>query len=840
MVHNLKSDSPTGVGKMILITMINGVVMQSLFGSVVLLGVVGLVGCGGGGGGSNDVAATPITSSPIIASSSSLSSGLASSSSVSSAQGPVVLQPITRANAPYFAVSIFDAFDAASTVPAVVKEMISQANLLRDGQYSSACSKGGTYVLVIGSNPRSVTETFTNCNDDEVIRTGRIYYEVLPVDTQISRALIRYDHLQITSAVDTSIYSTIFGDIEYEGEVEGGFDPDRLYDVKLNITEQDSKKGEYSLRDLRFRLKYFTSDSFFPDKFAPEQSYSGNVVVSGIGAVDFEYSAAEKKLEITGSTDAIARVTYDNELFIYWDAENDGWAEAQLFIGDTKSVFDAITSLDGKIVPSGADGLILDNNSLYMSRGKTFEIDIRKTLTHNGISLLDYSLIVDGNSAATSDWNQIEPGKFVLTFGSNTEDKTYNLILRVSDTGGKDTYEIPVSFFVGSDYDGDGMPDTVDGDDDNDGVPDALDEYPLDKYESADIDGDGVPDNRDADADGDGVPNFADSKPLDYSNCAELSERDNGGCYLQGLNPKMPWMMDNQGTIYFESYIADFGVRDSNSYMYRLDKELTQFLEPIRGVNALPRYVATNNTFVYQLGRELHQVNLDTQETRLLMQFEQSILLEHATANYVVIIRARDRSTESQYVESYDYTGRLIHELPLYADRRTAEFIALSQLDPNCPIGITSDDSGMLYLLLPRGDAQYCVPNPRLMHRLSPDGSKLYRSIADSSDGGIFSTAAIESGFLSTTFNNQPLITISPFSYLEWVGENYVLQQQDSLTLFDATGVEVASTRFDDEEIQGVFTNAERIAVVSRLNNTRRTIIRMFDAQLVLLNTYEY
>lgn len=817
---------------MSLITMMKGVGMKSLFRSALLVGVMGLVGCGGGTGGS----------SPTGSSSSSFGSSLASSSSTSSAQAPVALQPITRASAPYFAASVFDAFDVASIIPTTIAEMLSQINLLKDGQFSSSCSNGGTYSVVIRSNPSSMRETFTNCREDGDIRNGHMYFEAVPSGDGAYRALIRYDNLTITSAIDTSASSKISGDIKYEGEIGGRKYDNQFYTVRLNITEQDSEIGEYSLQDAVFRLPYFTSDSFFPHKFRAEQSYSGKIVISEMGSANFEYNAIEKKVEITGSTDAIARITYDDEeLFIYWDAENDGLMEAQLFIAITNNISDLIGSSDGKIVPSGIDGLILERDSFYISRGDSLEIDFRKALTHSGISLLNYTLLVDGASSETNDWNQVEPGRFLLSFGSNVEDKTYDLIFRITDADERNVYDIPVSFFVGSDYDADGTPDAFDDDDDNDGVRDQWDAYPFDKDESADTDGDGIPDNRDADADGDGVPNFADNEPLDASNCAELSERDSGSCYLQGRRVGVPWMMDAQGILYFESYLARFGVRDSNSYMYRLDSDLSQFLEPIRGVSQRSFFVAATNTLIYKSGDEIYQVNLDTQETHLLIQFEESFRLEYAEEKHFVITRAHGTASESTYVESYNYRGQLLSQKPLYTDGRLAMVIAQSQLDPNCPVGLTSDFYGELYLVLSRYDGSYCIPNPLLMSRLSPDGTKLYRPIVESSDGGIFSTKEyLEYGSIDINVNDQPLITISPFSHFEWVGENYVVQRQDSLVLHDSTGAEIASVEFDDEEIQELFTNAERIAVVSHPNNSRRTLIRMFDAQLNFINSYEY
>jgi hypothetical protein len=52
--------------------------------------------------------------------------------------------------------------------------------------------------------------------------------------------------------------------------------------------------------------------------------------------------------------------------------------------------------------------------------------------------------------------------------------------------------------FCLADFDGDGLPDSADGDDDDDGVPDQLDAFPYDSKEQLDSDGDGVGDAQEA------------------------------------------------------------------------------------------------------------------------------------------------------------------------------------------------------------------------------------------------------------------------------------------------------------------------------------------------------
>ncbi len=65
------------------------------------------------------------------------------------------------------------------------------------------------------------------------------------------------------------------------------------------------------------------------------------------------------------------------------------------------------------------------------------------------------------------------------------------------------------------DYDGDGIPDTVDTDDDNDGTNDTADAFPYNPNETVDTDLDGTGDNADPDDDNDGVDDGLDAFPRD-------------------------------------------------------------------------------------------------------------------------------------------------------------------------------------------------------------------------------------------------------------------------------------------------------------------------------------
>lgn len=78
----------------------------------------------------------------------------------------------------------------------------------------------------------------------------------------------------------------------------------------------------------------------------------------------------------------------------------------------------------------------------------------------------------------------------------------------------------------GTDTDGDGIPDRLDGDDDNDGVPDTLDWSSSGRDRSLDHDNDGIDDAADDDIDNDGVANEDDARPRDFDNDGEDDDRD--------------------------------------------------------------------------------------------------------------------------------------------------------------------------------------------------------------------------------------------------------------------------------------------------------------------------
>jgi len=83
-----------------------------------------------------------------------------------------------------------------------------------------------------------------------------------------------------------------------------------------------------------------------------------------------------------------------------------------------------------------------------------------------------------------------------------TNGQKIKLVIASSDTA---TQPAQASCPVQSDYDNDGIPDSIDTDDDNDGVLDTADAFPFDASESVDTDNDGIGNNADTDDDNDGI-----------------------------------------------------------------------------------------------------------------------------------------------------------------------------------------------------------------------------------------------------------------------------------------------------------------------------------------------
>ena len=104
-----------------------------------------------------------------------------------------------------------------------------------------------------------------------------------------------------------------------------------------------------------------------------------------------------------------------------------------------------------------------------------------------------------------------------------------------------------------SDYDGDGLCDSLDDDTDGDGVPNDVDEMPLDENSTSDQDGDGISDLDDLDIDGDGWDNYAERVCLGEATFPHLdannTPNDTDGDGLCDMTATSQTNLDPDGTI---------------------------------------------------------------------------------------------------------------------------------------------------------------------------------------------------------------------------------------------------------------------------------------------------
>tara|TARA_S200000501_G_scaffold8399_1_gene7479 strand:- start:2580 stop:5696 length:3117 start_codon:yes stop_codon:yes gene_type:complete len=209
-----------------------------------------------------------------------------------------------------------------------------------------------------------------------------------------------------------------------------------------------------------------------------------------------------------------------------------------------------------------------DNNDWYLfSVPADYGVEINMSSTNvtgylviywgSNSSLIDYSINNNGAEYVTSTGPEVS-GEDVLmraiaASGSGPYNFTVNIFsLDADNDGWEDTTEVqcgtdPEDYnSTPSDFDTDGICDTMDPDDDNDGTNDVDDDFPQNPSETTDTDNDGIGNNADDDDDGDGWDDSEEAdcntNPLDYSSqpsdtdsddlCNELDDDDDGDGYL--------------------------------------------------------------------------------------------------------------------------------------------------------------------------------------------------------------------------------------------------------------------------------------------------------------------
>ena len=196
----------------------------------------------------------------------------------------------------------------------------------------------------------------------------------------------------------------------------------------------------------------------------------------------------------------------------------------------------------------------------------------------SNLSLIDASTNNNGAEYVTSDGPEVSGQDVLLRAWAITGEGFYNFTVTIfsldtDNDGWQDTTEIqcgtdPEDYnSTPSDFDGDGICDTMDQDDDNDGTDDDDDDFPQDPSETTDTDNDGVGNNADDDDDGDGWDDYVEddcnTNPLEYNSqpidtdadgiCNELDDDDDGDGYLDSSDDfpldDSEWLdTDNDGT----------------------------------------------------------------------------------------------------------------------------------------------------------------------------------------------------------------------------------------------------------------------------------------------------
>ncbi len=796
---------------------------------------VALIGCGGGGSSSGEqVSQQPSSSSAhVVASSSSLNksqSNFSVSSQGSSASGlnPIQLQPVTRENTPYLTAAVFNIFDFVVFLYQEQSALLADIELLSDGSFSMNCDSGKLTLIVEGAKSK-ITMNYDDCVQDGAFASGRWIIEIL--NSGVAEPFKVQWHWIDFKTYDLAWpdeYEQLNIDALYTGKVKASYDNDQQFTVSFNGQIYDSTQGSLEVEKASFSLGYsnFRDDSIIY-KFGDGESYSGRINWVGKGAADFNYSN-EKVFSLRGATAATGFATLADGLRLTWDEQNDGVPEAQLFYSGSEKtdLSEIIFNGSNKIELSGKNNEIFYSLPKYMSRGETYTVDIGDALTHTSLSLLDFDVKVDGRSDPNGDWTQPEAGKFVFSFPDNSEDQTYNLVFFAHDTSGKNTYEIPISFFVGSDFDQDGIPDRYDDDDDNDSVADVLDGYPLDNTESADTDNDGVADNQDSDADADGVPNFADANPLDGSNC--LSQ---ASCHAYSYSG--PLFLDKNGVLYFEGYLSKLNVMESRTYVPRFDSNAGEFMTPLQmpqGTLGRMLYEAQGHKIYFDVNKKIiYTMDLLTQKSLSFFQSNEFFAIEYVEPNHIVIGRQVYNGSDGLYIESYNFNGGLISSMP--ANDRLYPVIPYKYAT-YCNSALTSGLSGNLFLYTNTME-NTCSSYSVGARKISTDGSRIYRSDHPAGNG-IYSMS-----------DGSLLVSIPSFPRFYWVANGYVLHDPNvtpqKIELYDEAGSLIQSFSIPDTEFfLGLYTTDTRIVLRTSVSESGRNNIRTFDAALSLLNTHGY
>jgi hypothetical protein len=794
-----------------------------------------LTACGGGGGnpGGNNQS-LPNANSSIV----SLS---ASSSSV--ANSAIELHKLTRTNTPLLVGGLVDLIGFSKAIPNELMNAFLDIYNVADGKYSDTCQNaGGTYIATISNQSKKIVETFNNCVFDGTHYSGSRSIELdSKKSSSVAIVQLGWTNFQVYEVASPGESETLNGKVSYEGRAPQYVDNDNKFVVHLDFEISSPTEGVLILKNGIFNLTYPNPFALreYDFYFSDEQDVSGTLIFQNVGATHFSTVIPSRMIILSGADNSKGYVDPDySALNISLDENGDGHTESNVNVPAYKfdshiGLSDIVHNAENKIIlRTDVNNPIPQHKELVMGRGGNLHIDISKLFAHSSAELLDYHLVVDGFTNSDGIWNQSSAGVFDMFFAGNVVDESYKLTFVISDRqGGK--HELPVSLFVGADFDGDNVPDAKDYDDDNDGVHDNTDKFPLDPLDSQDFDGDGVGDNRDPDIDNDEVLNSADAYPRD-ANCSMLTAGDGERCY-SSYSTKF-WFMDAAGIVYSSVYSINISGK-SHYLTNRWNTKTGEYIKPLEFSSFNYHSFSEKTQKIFSnINRSLHVTDLDSGVSSPLVENIGNFSIEYIEQNYIVITRMLSGASESEIAESYTMEGQLINSVKTYPEGRKTPTVA-PKFAHLCESYITTNTDGILEVVL--GARQ----TPRCFFGLgdidySLDGTRYFAYVAP------FTESAIYSANRDFMFNVDVANRLSSF----WTQSGFVVVNANPLTL---TANEVvfyndsgeASVRFsyaEDEEHMDVVSNSEHVVLLSRVLLTKKLRARTFDKDLNLLSVKDY
>ena len=581
-----------------------------------------LTACGGGGGGGVTTSNAQQTSS----------SSTQTSSSVQVSSSPL-LSTLDQANTPIMAGAYLNLVSFAKETAVAIVNGEYQAGLA-DGSYKDSCEGGkGSFDITVSNDGNRLIQKYDNCLFS-ITEGGKT--DILLISGEESITSTRNENGPSVVSITWKNYSVknnselplaIDGSFIYEGALY--FNPQVTYKnftakIKINVKLNDGSET-LDAKNVDFVFDYpaifdmYEGAGFgyvskpdmlhiFTQKIATAQ---GSLWINGIDA-NFSLNTIDQK--VTFSNEGIAKGYLDGEpkgFFIQWDKNNDALLDASIFLTETE--YNAIL-----------DQTDTENNNIYytrylndygtpypknhwstgryqpteLSRGATTEIDVRELFTSKSGALLTYEI---NNESFSTDWEQIEAGRFLLKFPNSTGTEVFKLNITAIDINGNRSPVIEVNIDMNdnlADFDKDGTPDYLDQDIDNDGVDNSNDSFPKDPTEHSDLDQDGIGDNTDTDRDNDGVNNQDDAYPND-SACSKLESGNTETCYLSNSHYRFT---DKNGIAYFIKNVGESSIFGTSQFV-RFDTINKVFLSPTPITNWSADYA-----YGFQYDAESHSV----------------------------------------------------------------------------------------------------------------------------------------------------------------------------------------------------------------------------------------